>query len=312
MNEIAIVTDQKEIEKIFLSDSLTKQIKAIKKDALCFVADINTGVGRKAYASKAREIASQKVVIDNAGKDLKSQYKVKCDQIDAVRKRARETLDQVKFDVRKPLTEWEMEENRKEQEKRDVVEFEMMQEEGIAENELFDREKEIERREAELQAQEEAKLEKERTEQAEKERIEREARIATEARERAEQEAQEAIEAEKRATIEAELRAKQDAELAEREKKEAAEKAELEKQEAIDRAKREEIERQERERLAQEEEAHIKRVAEEKKAANVAHQRKINKEAVNCFVDNKIPAEAAKNIIALIAHEKIKHIFIKY
>lgn len=306
------VTDQKEIEKIFLSDGLTQQIEAIKKDALGFVADLKTGVGRKAYASKGREIASQKVVIDNAGKDLKSQYKVKCDQIDAVRKSARDTLDEVKANTLKPLTEWKAAQELIEQEKRDLVELTMDWEAALAEDDMFNRQKEIERREAEWEAREAERLEKERAEQEEKERVEREARIAREATERAEREAKEAVERaekEKQDAIEAAEREKVAVEL---KAKEDAERADLEKQEAIEKAKREEIERQERERLQKEEEDRLKREVEEKNAANVAHQRKINKTALEGFTALGIKSELGKKIITAIAHKEIKHITINY
>ena len=317
------VTDQKEIEKIFLSDGLQKAIEAIKKDALNFVADITTATGRKACASKAMEVAKQKIIIDNAGKDLKEQYKIKVDQIDTVRKSARDILDRVKFEVRKPLTDWEMEQDRIEQAKRDAVELEMMMEEAVAENELYDRQKDVERREAELKAQEDARIAKEVAEQAEKDRIEREARIAAEARESAEREAKEAIEKAQREKIEAELKAKQDAERAVLEQKEAAERAEQERKDAIVRA---EVEKQAAilkaecetaERIAKieaekAEKARLEAEAEAKKAANVAHQRKINKEALDGLTKLGIEPDFGKIIISAIAHGKIKHVTINY
>lgn len=306
------VSDQKEIEKIYLGDGLSEKINAIKADAKNFVADVSTAAGRKVCKSKAYEIAKHKGVIDRAGKDLGEQYRKDLKKIQNVRNAAVEELNQVQFDVRKPLTDWEMEEDRKERLKKEAVELELMMEEAIAENELFDRQKKIERKEAELREQEEARLAKERAEHAEKEQKEREVRIAQEARERAEREAQEAIEFEKRAKIEAELKAKQDAERAEREKREAAETAEREKLEAIEQAKREEIERQERERLAKEEEDRKQREAEEKKAANVAHKRKINKAALDCFVKNGISEKQGKELITMIAKREIKHITINY
>lgn len=310
--EIVPVTDQKAIEEIYLSDGLMKQIEIIKKDAENFVADISTGAGRKECKSKAFSIAKQKGVIDKAGKDLGAEYRLNIQKINDVRNNATKILGEVQEKVRKPLTEWEMEQDRIKQEKRDLVELEMAMEEGIAENELFDRQKEVERREAELEAKEEERLAKECAEQEEKERIKREARIATEARERAEREAKESIEAEKRATIEAEFKAKQDAERAEREKKETAKRVELEKQEAIDLAKREEIERQERERSAQEEDARITKEIEDRKAANKAHQKKIRVEALKSFKENGVGGDVAGNVTALIVAGVIKHVTINY
>lgn len=323
MNNLIPVTNQKEIEKIFLSDGLTARIEAIKADGLNYVADISTATGRKACASKAREIASEKVIIDDAGKELKAEYKAKCDKIDAVRKFARDTLDDVRDKVREPLTIWEKaEEERIEKERLDIekeLEFQMAWDEAIRENSLFNRQKEIERREAEI---EKKRIEQEalrRSEEEKKQRIEREKEIARTAKEQAEKDAQRAIEKARldkekaeRDKIESELRAKFAAEKAEKDKKEAFERAEREKKEAIEKAKREEIERHTKERLEKErKEAEEKRIAAQK-AANLEHQRKINCDAKKCFVDNGINEEMAIKIITLIAKNKINHITINY
>ncbi len=310
--ELIPVTDQKAIEEIFLSDGLQSKIEEIKKDAENYVADVSTKKGRDACKSKAAGIAKQKVVIDNAGKDLKSDYKKKCDDIDSVRKWARDTLDETKIAVRKPVTDWEMEEERRIEAERQQAEFELDYDEAVNENELFDRQKEVERKEAELQRQEDERKYKEEQERQLREQAEREARIAQEAKEKAECEAQEAIEAEKRAKIEAELKAKQDAERAEQEKKEALERAEREKQEAIESAKREEIERQLKIKQEAEEKARVEKDKAEKKAANVAHQKKINREALNCFMKEGIKEGQAREIITMIAHKKIKNITVNY
>lgn len=308
MNELIPVTNQKEIEKIFLSDGLTARIEAIKADGLNYVADISTATGRKACASKAREIASQKVIIDDAGIELKAEYKKKCDDIDAVRKYARDTLDMVRDKVREPYTLWEKAEEERIEKERQEVEFQMAWDEAIRENSLFNRQKEIERREAEIEKKRIAQEAKERAEREEKQRIEIEKEIARIAKEQAEKYAQQAIE-----------KARLDKEKAEREKIEselrakfAAERAEKEKKEAIEKAKREEIERQTKERLEKErKEAEEKRIAAQK-SSNLEHQRKINCEAKKCFVDNGMNEEMAIKIITLIAKNKINHITINY
>jgi hypothetical protein len=319
MNDFIPVTNQKEIEKIFLSDALTQRIEVIKIDALNYVADISTAQGRKSCASKAFEIAKQKTVIDEAGKELKYQYKAACDKIDGVRKYARDTLDEIKDKVREPLTMWEKAEEERIEKEHQEVEYQMAWEEAIRENSLFNRQKEIERREAEIEKKRIEQEAKERAEAAEKARIEREADIARQAKERAEKDAQQAIEKARldkekaeREKIESELRAKFAAEKAEKDKKEALERAERDKKEAIEKAKREEIERQTKERLEKErKEAEEKRIAAQK-AANLEHQRKINCEAKKCFVNNEINEEMAIKIITLIAKNKINHITINY
>jgi len=323
MNELIPITNQKEIEKIFLSDGLMKHIEAIKTDALNYVSDISTAIGRKAYASKAREIASQKVIIDNAGKELKEEYKRSCDRIDAVRKTSRDTLDIVRDTVRAPLDAWEKEEKDRIERERQEVEYQMVWDEAIVENDLYNRKKDVERREAELERKRLEQEQKEREEAAEKKRIAREEEITRQAKERAEKAAQAAIEAaEKKAAadkakaakdkIEAELRAKFAAEKVERDKKEALEKATREKLEAIENAKREEIERQTRERIAAERKAAEEARIAKEKAENIEHQKKINGEAVQCFVACLLTQELSEGIIKLISEKSIKHVTINY
>lgn len=320
MNELIPVTNQKEIEKIFLSDGLTARIEAIKADGLNYIADISTDKGRKACIAKAREITSQKVIIDDAGKELKAEYKAACDKIDAVRKFAKDTLDEVRDKVREPVTLWEKAEEERIEKERQEVEYQLLWDEAIRENDLINRQKEIERREAELEAKRKEQEAKERAEAAEKARIAREEEIARQAKERAEKMAR--IRAEEKAKADqeraerekmrAEENAKLAAERAEKEKVEALEKAEREKQAAIEKAKREEIERQERERIEAARKAEEERKAAERKAANVEHQRKINREALECFVTGGIDKETAKEVLSLIAKKAIKHVTINY
>ncbi len=298
--------------EVFTGEKLDDYLKAIKDDALNFVADIKTATGRKQIASKAHSVAKEKVRIDDIRKALVSDWKQKAKLVDLSGKKSRDFLDDLKAEVRKPLNDWEAKEEKRIQAEFEAAEFELAYEEAIGENELFNRKKEVERREEELRQQEQEKLAKEQAEREKQERLEREARIAQEAKEKAEKEAQEKIEAERRAKIEAELKAKQDAERAEQEKADAAEKAEREKREAIAKAKADEQERLAKIQREKEEKEKLQREADEKKAANVAHQRKINREALAGFVSMGIEEELGIDIIRAIAANKIKNITINY
>lgn len=298
----ALVPITKDIaEKFFNTQNIDVCLTAIEKDALNFIGDSTTARGRKDIITKAASISSAKVIIDNVGKKLNDERKRLTDIVNADRKKARDFLDNLKLKVRKPVTEWENEEEAKKQAERDAIEYEMDWDAAHGEDDLFNRQKEIERKEAELENQEAERIAKEKAEQAKKERIEREARIAKEAKEQAEREAEERIEAEKQAKIDAENRAKEAAKRAELEKIAAKAEAEREKQEAIEQAKRDEQDR----------------IAEEKrktdiKAKNHAHQKKINREALNSFVAEGFKEPQSKDIITLIAKGNIKHISINY
>lgn len=174
MNELIPVTNQKEIEKIFLSDGLTAKIEAIKADVLSFVVDVTTAARRSACKAKCTAIVKQRIIIDNAGIDLKAKYKSKVDKIDGVRKLARDTLNDVKDTMRKPLTDWEDVEEARVEAERQAIQFELDYDSAVAENKIYDREREIARKEAEMKAKEEAGLEAEKKiEQAKTDLIEK-------------------------------------------------------------------------------------------------------------------------------------------
>lgn len=69
--------------------------------------DISTEKGRKEVASLAYKIARSKTLLDDMGKALGEDAKRKLDAINADRKKARDSLDALKEEIRKPLTDWE-------------------------------------------------------------------------------------------------------------------------------------------------------------------------------------------------------------
>ena len=299
-NELIVINNENALE-VFTGEKLDDFLKAIEEDALNFVGDIETATGRKQIASKAHSIAKEKVRIDNVGKTLVEEWKKKSKLVDISRKKSRDFLDDLKVKVRQPLTEWEEEQERIEQEKREREEMLIAWEEAIKENELWEREKEIKRKEEEQRRIEEEKRQKEEAERLEKERIARERRIAQEAKEKAEREAQEKIEAAERAKKEAEDKAKADKERDEREK-----------QEAIEQAKREEADRIAEEQRKKDAEEQRKKEEADRKAKHHAHIKKINREALEDLVKNGFDEEIGKKIITLIAKKKIRNLYIGY
>lgn len=76
------------------------------------VGTVDTAKGRKEIASLAYKVAQTKTYIDEVGKALVADMKELPKQIDANRKLFRERLDALKDELRKPLTEWEAEQER--------------------------------------------------------------------------------------------------------------------------------------------------------------------------------------------------------
>ena len=95
-------------------DAIRKQVEALK-------LDISTSKGRDQIRSVARKIASTKIALDEEGKTLKSDMQKTVDLVDAERKKIRDALDEMKEQVRKPLTDWENAEKKRVQDREDRI-----------------------------------------------------------------------------------------------------------------------------------------------------------------------------------------------
>ncbi|MBW9590169.1 hypothetical protein FHB94_05140 [Citrobacter freundii] len=320
------VTDLVVIEKssamaVFTNnEQLDPIIEKIEKEARSLVPDVSTKKGRDAIASMAHKVARSKTYIDNAGKDLVAELKALPKQIDESRRIVRERLDALKDEVRRPLTEWEAEQERIKAEEaarikaeEDRKRFESDHEIALLMNEKHDREA------------------KEKAEESERQRIAHEEELKRQAAEQAKREAEEKAAAElaaakKReedaiaARAQAELLAKQAQERAEQEAKDAAAKAEAEKKAAIeaeqrkaheeaDRIKRE-AEAKEAARLAEE-----KRIADEKakREADVKHRKAVGTEIVNALTANtSISREQAIEVLKALMDGLVPRTQINY
>ncbi|MDE9584579.1 hypothetical protein [Citrobacter braakii] len=296
------VTDLVVIEKssamaVFTNnEKLDPIIEKIEKEARSLVPDVSTKKGRDAIASMAHKVARSKTYIDNAGKDLVAELKALPKQIDESRRIVRERLDALKDEVRRPLTEWEAEQERIKAEEaakikaeEDRKRFESDHEIALLMNEKHDREA------------------KEKAEEAERQRLAHEEELKRQAAEQAKREAEEKAAAElaaakKReedaiaARAQAELLAKQAQERAEQEAKDAAAKAEAEKKAAIEAEQRK----------AQEEADRIKREAEAKEAARLAEEKRISDEKAKREADVKHRKTVGTNIVnALTSHTSL-------
>ncbi|NAR86442.1 hypothetical protein [Acinetobacter haemolyticus] len=316
----------------------------IAEQARSVVPDLSTDKGRKAIASMARKVASTKTAFDAHGKELKEQYTVITNKIDADRKLFRDACDALRDEIRKPLTDWEQAEKDRVakhqnaiQEIKDAALDTNDVESGALKNRIawvdqwsidasfedFEQEAKLAKFETleklrtaldarEKYEAEQAELERLRKEQLEREQRERDERIAKEAADKA--------------RIEAEAKALAEQRRVEREKQEAEEKAEREKREAAERearliAEKEEAElraqqaavmerqRIEREQAAKEE---AERKAEEARLANVEHMRSINNEILNKLCEIGLDEGQAKAVITAIARNQIPNVSIKY
>jgi hypothetical protein len=292
--------------------------------------DIEKESDRKKISSFAYQITRSKTYVDGKGKDYVAELKKKTKEIDAERKRFRDIMDDMVSEVKKPVTEWEEKEAARVEAERQLEIYLMDWDEAIAMDDLFNRERDIRRKEEEFVRLEAERKAKEEAQRLERERIENEDRLKKEAAEAARREAEEAIRKEKeraerlereakeaaekaeRDRIAAEERAKIEAERIEREKKEAAERAEREKQEAI-RLERERIEQEaKKKKEAEDREAARIKAEAEALAANKKHRAKINNEILSAFVSAGLEEDTAKTVIRVVAKGQIPHMGIRY
>lgn len=332
--ELALVTlpvEKADLEVALLNDKFIDElIDNVRKTAGSVVGDLKTAKGRGVYITMADQVRKSKTAFEVRAKELVAELKARPALIDANRKKFRDELDGIAVAIRKPVTDWEAEQERIKQEAEAkkaaddlAAEIEVAHEMALLMNDAFNRDakekaEEVERlRKAheEFIAKEAAdKAKREMAEAAQREIDESAARErdALLAKERAEREKQEAYELAERNRIAAEQKAEQD-------KKDAAAKAEREKQEAIaaeQRKAQETAERIQRE-AKQKEDARLaeeKRVADEaaKRAADVEFRRTINRQAVADLIANGLPEDCAQKCVAAIAKNLISSVRITY
>ena len=112
-----VVLDNVKAAEIFQTEaSLDVYLKKAVAFADSFVADTTTVKGRSEITSRASKVVKLKTTLDGMGKDLVSEQKAEIKRVDAIRKHARDTLDELKVRIRKPLTDWEEAEKRRQEE----------------------------------------------------------------------------------------------------------------------------------------------------------------------------------------------------
>lgn len=313
VTDLVVIEKQNAMAVFTTKEQLDPIIEAIEKEARSLVPDVSTRKGRDAIASMAHKVARSKTYIDNAGKDLVAELKALPKQIDESRRIVRERLDALKDEVRKPLTEWEAEQERiKAEEAMNALhaealemnirfdqeltaKFEADHEMALLMNDKFDHDREEQRRQAEqAQRERDERLKQEAAEQA---------RRDAEAKHKAELDAAARREAEEKARAdEAERKRKEDADRAEREKQDAIAEEKRKAQEEADRIKRE-AEAKEKSRLAEEQ-----RKADEqaKREADVMHRKMVGTNIVNALTSNtSLTREQAIEVLTALKDDLI-------
>ena len=313
-------------------EAIVGKIKAITDAA---VLDASSAVGRSEIRALAMKVKRSKTYLDGIGKELVDDLKALPKLIDASRKIARDQLDALHDEVRKPLTDWEDEQERIKEAKEDAERAELAKREAVQSAITALKQAPLDligRPSAEIIAALSAMADSEptadyfgdrlleaktyRNDAIEKLTLMAAAAKTAEDQAQAERDrvvaeqaaAKERAAAEQKiidAKLEAE-RAEQRAIEAERRQKEAEERAAAEK--AL--AEKQAVER-EQARAAAEKAAAEK--AEAERAANIEHRKKINNEAVAAMEKHcGLSIERARAVVKAIAVGSISNVTINY
>ncbi|EKN5101297.1 hypothetical protein DYG63_05110 [Yersinia enterocolitica] len=297
---------------LYVTNGLDKYLNQIRQ-AVNEVPDVTTAKGRARIASLAASASRSKTAIEKPGREYLRHLKEQPKIIEAELRRFVIECDEIRDETRRPLTEWEAEQERLRQEAEAkkkaeelAAEIEVAHEMALLMNDAFDRD-------AKAKADEIERLRK-----AHDEFIAQQA--AEKAKREVEEKAKRDIEAAEQREREAKLAQERAERKAEQDKKDAAAKAEREKQDAIAAEKlkaQQEAERVQRE-AKQKEDARLaeeKRVADEAaaRAANEAHRKTVGTAVVNGLIEHAgLTREQAIATLCAIKDSKIPHTNIHY
>ncbi len=290
-----IVLNNKTALDIFKPDGVQSIFAYIRKEATAFVPDVSTEKGRKQIASQARKVSTSKVLLENARKTLVADWTKKTKAVNEHGKVLRDNLDILRDAVRRPYTDWERAEEKRKEDIKITKEIEEAHAEAITFNELYNRQKEIERKEAAFAKIEDEKRKKEEAKRQDEECIAREKQLIADALKEEREETEKALK------------------KAENDRIEDLAKAKYEKMEAIESAKRQEQKRLADIQAEKERKLEAVRLLKEKAAQRKSHQRLVNNNAVKCLIDNVgIDETTAKKVICSIAKYEIVNVIITY
>lgn len=280
---------------LYVADGLDAYLEQIRQ-AVNEVPDLSTKKGRDRVASLAAQVSRSKTAIEKPGREYLKRLKEAVLPAEAEIKRFVDACDELRDATRRPLTEWEAEQERIRVEEA----WNAMHEEALVMNKMFD-----DQRAVQIEADHEMallmndKFDRDREEQcrlAEQAQREHEERLKKEAADKAKREAEEKHKADLEAAARREADEKARADAAERKRKEDADRAEREKQDAI----------AEEKRKAQEEADRIKREADAKEEARLAEEKRKADEKAKREADVKHRKTVGTNIVnALTSHTSL-------
>ncbi|HHJ4323035.1 TPA: hypothetical protein ACQJWO_000141 [Klebsiella pneumoniae] len=297
-------------------DAYLEQIR----QAVNEVPDLTTKKGRDRVASLAAQVSRSKTAIEKPGREYLKRLKEAVRPAEAEIKRFVDACDELRDATRKPLTEWEAEQERIKAEEA----MNALHAEALAMNEDFDRQLA-----ARIESDHEMALlmndafdreQADKAAEAERQRIAHEEEIKRMAAAAASREVEQRAQREREEAALREAALKAQAEQAERDRIAAEQKAEADKKAAVEAERRKaqeeadrirrEAEQREQARLAEE-----KRKADEqaRREADVKHRKAVGTEIVKALLDNtSLTRDQAIEVLTAVKDGRIPHTGISY
>lgn len=297
-------------------DAYLEQIR----QAVNEVPDLTTKKGRDRVASLAAQVSRSKTAIEKPGREYLKRLKEAVRPAEAEIKRFVDACDELRDATRKPLTEWEAEQERIKAEEA----MNALHAEALAMNEEFDRQLA-----ARIESDHEMALlmndafdreQADKAAEAERQRIAHEEEIKRLAAAAAAREVEQRAQREREEAAHREAVLKAQAEQAERDRIAAEQKAEADKKAAVEAERRKaqeeadrirrEAEQREQARLAEE-----KRKADEqaRREADVKHRKAVGVEVVNALLANtSLTRDQAIEVLTAVKDGRIPHTGISY
>ena len=297
-------------------DAYLEQIR----QAVNEVPDLTTKKGRDRVASLAAQVSRSKTAIEKPGREYLKRLKEAVRPAEAEIKRFVDACDELRDATRKPLTEWEAEQERIKAEEAMLA----LHVEALAMNEDFDRQLA-----ARIESDHEMALlmndafdreQADKAAEAERQRIAHEEEIKRLAAAAAAREVEQRAQREREEAAHREAVLKAQAEQAERDRIAAEQKAEAEKKAAVEAERRKaqeeadrirrEAEQREQARLAEE-----KRKADEqaRREADVKHRKVVGTEIVKALLANtSLTRDQAIEVLTAVKDGRIPHTGISY
>lgn len=291
---------------LYVAGGLDAYLEQIRQ-AVNEVPDLSTKKGRDRVASLAAQVSRSKTAIEKPGREYLRRLKEAVRPAEAEIKRFVDACDELRDATRRPLTEWEAEQERIKAEEA----MNALHAEALEMNEEFDR-----LRAAKIEADHEMALlmndafdrdAKAKAEEAERQRVAHEEYLKRQAAEQAKRELEEKAERERAEAARREAELKLKAEQAERDRIAAEKKAEADKKAAAEQAERDkQAAIAEEQRKAQEAAEKVRREAEAKEAARLAEEKRIADEQAKREADVKHRKTVGTNIVnALTSHTSL-------